>query len=88
MVWLLHGLTDDSTAWQRYTGLEWYARLKQAVVVMPEVQRSFYTDMAAGPAYFTYVSEELPAFCRRMFGLSGAREQNFVMGIPWAATAP
>lgn len=80
VVWLLHGLTDDSTAWQRYTGLEWYARLKQAVVVMPEVQRSFYTDMASGPAYFTYVSEELPAFCRRMFGLSGAREQNFVMG--------
>lgn len=80
VVWLLHGLTDNGTAWQRYTGVEWYARLKQAAVIMPEVQRSFYTDMAAGPAYFTYVSQELPEFCRRMFGLSPARERNLVMG--------
>lgn len=80
VVWLLHGLTDDCSAWLRYTRVERYARQKQAVIVMPEVQRSFYTDMAAGPAYFTYVSRELPAFCRRVFGLSALREQNFVMG--------
>lgn len=80
VVYLLHGLSDNCTVWTRQTQAEWYARKKRAVLIMPEVQRSFYTDMRAGPAYFTYVAKELPAFCQRTFGLSAAREKNFVMG--------
>lgn len=37
--------------------------------------------MAYGLPYFTYVSEELPAVCRRMFGLGAAREQNYIFGL-------
>ena len=71
-LYLLHGLTDDCTGWTRYTAVERYARERGLAVVLPEVQRSFYTDMAYGLPYFTYVSEELPAVCRRMFGLGAA----------------
>ena len=60
-LYLLHGLTDDCTGWTRYTAVERYARERGLAVVLPEVQRSFYTDMAYGLPYFTYVSEELPA---------------------------
>lgn len=81
VIYLLHGLTDNCTGWQRFTGAERYARNVNAVLIMPEVQRSFYTDMAAGANYFTYVSEELPAFCQRTFGLSAKRELNYVMGL-------
>jgi len=80
-VYLLHGLSDDSTSWSRYTACEQYARTRGLAVVMPEVQRSFYNDMAQGLPYFTYVSRELPSICRRMFGLSADRERNYIMGL-------
>ena len=53
-LYLLHGLTDDRTGWTRYTAVERYARERGIAVVLPEVQRSFYTDMVYGPPYFTY----------------------------------
>lgn len=81
VIYLLHGLTDNCTGWQRFTGAERYARSANAALIMPEVQRSFYTDMAAGPNYFEYVSEELPSFCQRTFGLSAKKELNYVMGL-------
>ena len=38
-------------------------------------------DGVYGLRYFTYISEELPAAMQRLFGLSAAREKNFVMGL-------
>ena len=73
VVYLLHGLSDNCSGWSRYTAVERYARDCGAAVVMPEVQRSFYTDMALGPRYFTYVSQELPRLCARFFGLKIGR---------------
>lgn len=81
VIYLLHGLSDNCTGWTRLTAVERYAREHFCAVVMPEVQRSFYTDMALGVRYFRYISKELPDFCQRTFGLSAAREKNFVMGL-------
>ena len=78
---LLHGLSDNASGWSRYTAVEQYAREIGIAVIMPEVQRSFYTDMVCGLPYFTYISSELPAQCRRMFGLSGRRERNYIAGL-------
>ena len=80
-VYLLHGLSDNCTGWSRYTSCERYARERGIALVMPEVQRGFYMDGIYGLKYFTYVSEELPAAMQRLFGLSAAREQNYVMGL-------
>ena len=55
VVYLLHGLTDNCTGWLRYTQAEHLARTHGAILIVPEVQRSFYTDMACGPKYFTYI---------------------------------
>ena len=81
VVYLLHGLSDNCSGWSRYTSVERYARDHGAAVIMPEVQRSFYADMAMGLRYFTYVSQELPRLCARFFGLSDRREKNYVMGL-------
>lgn len=81
VVYLLHGLSDNCTGWSRYTAVERYAREKGAAVIMPEVQRSFYTDMTYGLDYFTYIREELPNICSRMFGLSQKRENTYIMGL-------
>ncbi|MDO5399656.1 MAG: alpha/beta hydrolase family protein [Eubacteriales bacterium] len=81
VVYLLHGLSDNCTGWSRYTAVERIAREKGAAVIMPEVQRSFYTDMALGLPYFSYITQELPQLCSRMFGLSGKKEDSFIMGL-------
>lgn len=81
VVYLLHGLTDNCTGWTRYSSCERYARERGVALVMPEVQRGFYIDGVYGLKYFTYVAQELPAACQRMFGLSAQREKNYVMGL-------
>lgn len=80
-LYLLHGLSDDHTIWLRRTSIERYAAAKNVAVVMPSVARSFYQDMASGPQYWTFLSEELPALCRRWFPLSETREDTFAAGL-------
>lgn len=80
-LWLLHGLSDDHTIWQRRTAIERYVESLPLAVVMPAVNRSFYADMVHGAKYWTYVSEELPALMRHWFPLSAAREDNYVAGL-------
>lgn len=81
VLYLLHGLGDNCAAWHRYTGIERYARQKGIAVIMPEVQRSFYHDMAFGMQYFTYVAQELPQLCSKLFQISTAREDSLVAGL-------
>ena len=81
VLYLLHGLSDDHTMWQRRTSIERYADAYGLCVIMPAVERSFYTDMADGGRFWTYVSEELPAIMSRMFNISGRREDTFVAGL-------
>jgi len=80
-LYLLHGLSDDHTIWMRRTSIERYATEHNIAVVMPAVARSFYQDMASGPKYWTFLSEELPALCRHYFPLSTAREDTFAAGL-------
>jgi putative tributyrin esterase len=81
VLYLLHGLSDDCTIWERRTSIERYASEYGIAVVMPEVRRSFYTDEAVGEKYWTYVSEELPQLLARTFRISTAREDTFVAGL-------
>lgn len=80
-LWLLHGLSDDHTSWMRQTSIERYASRYSLAVIMPAVNRSYYADMVSGPAYWTYVTEELPALMRAWFPLSAAREDNYMAGL-------
>lgn len=80
-LYLLHGLSDDHTIWQRRTSIERYVEGLNLAVVMPAVQRSFYTDMMIGQRYWAYISEEVPAIARHFFPLSGVREENYVAGL-------
>lgn len=81
-LYLLHGMSDDHSIWLRRTSIERYAAEKGLAVVMPAGDLSFYTDMAYGENYFTFISEELPAICRSMFPMmSPRREDTFVAGL-------
>lgn len=80
-LYLLHGLSDDHTIWQRRTSIERYVADLGLAVVMPAVGRSYYTDMKYGYKYWTYISEELPEIARSFFPLSDKREDNFAAGL-------
>jgi putative tributyrin esterase len=81
VLYLLHGLTDDDTAWTRFTSIERYAAAKGLAVVMPQVHRSFYTDEAYGMKFWTFLSEELPAVVQSFFRVSDRRADTFVAGL-------
>ncbi|WP_046227075.1 alpha/beta hydrolase [Paenibacillus dauci] len=81
VLYLLHGLSDDHTIWLRRTSIERYAAAYGLAIVMPNVHRSFYTDMQQGGKYFTFVSEELPRLAESFFNLSNRREDRFVAGL-------
>ena len=80
-LYLLHGHSDDHTAWMRWSSIEKYAEGLNLAVVMPAVHLSFYTDMVHGGNYWQFISEEVPAQVRSMFSLSSDRADNFVAGL-------
>jgi len=80
-LYLLHGLSDDETIWQRRTSIERYVSALGWAVVMPNVHRSFYTDMHHGYRYWTYISEEIPRLAESFFRISNRREDRYVAGL-------
>ncbi len=80
-LYLLHGLSDDHTIWQRRTSIERYVEELDLAVIMPAVHRSYYTDMAIGYRYWTFISEEVPYVAHILFHLSHRREDTFVAGL-------
>jgi S-formylglutathione hydrolase FrmB len=80
VLYLLHGLSDDASAWQRYTAIESIAALYGLVVIMPSAGRSFYTDQPNGQKYFSYLTEELPRYLQQVFELSPRREDTLIAG--------
>ena len=81
VLYLLHGLSDDDTAWLRRTSIERYVSELGLAVVMPQVHRSFYSDELHGLRYWTFLSEELPQLVDSFFHVSTRREDTFVAGL-------
>ncbi|MBQ2819494.1 MAG: esterase family protein [Clostridia bacterium] len=81
-LWLFHGLEDNHTSWMRYTSIERYAAAHNLAVIMPNVDRGWYTDTAYGTNYFSFVTKELPELCFKTFSqLSRKREDNIAAGL-------
>ena len=81
VLYLLHGLSDDDTAWTRLTSIERYAASRGLAVVMPQAQQSFYSDEVHGLPYWSFLTQELPAVVHRFFRTSTRREDTFVAGL-------
>ena len=81
LLYLLHGLSDDYSSWMRRTSIERYLDNRDVVAVMPDADRSFYTDMKHGQKYWSFISEELPLLIRQLFPVSSRPEDTFVAGF-------
>lgn len=81
-LYLLHGMSDDQTIWQRRTSIERYVAAYGLAVVMPTTDLGWYTDMYRGDKYFAFITRELPAVCRDLFPMmSPRREDTYVAGL-------
>lgn len=82
VLYLLHGMGGDHTIWTRKTSIERYVEKYHLAVIMPETHLGWYTDMAHGYRYFSYLTEELPVLCSRMFpSISKKREDTYAAGF-------
>jgi putative tributyrin esterase len=79
--YLLHGLSDDYAAWARRTRIEMYVRNWPLIVVMPDGYRGFYTNNSHGPAYATYIAEELVHLIDRTFPTRPTRSARAIGGL-------
>ena len=82
VLYLLHGMGNDESVWMRRTSIERYASQYGFAVVMPTTQLGCYTDTAYGAKYWTYISQELPKFCKEYSNnLSDRKEETLVGGV-------
>ena len=78
---LLHGLKQNADAWNRMSRIEQFAHVAGFNVVIPEVQRSFYTDMPHGLKYFEYVSREIPEMVKAVFNIPTDSDHLYAAGL-------
>lgn len=80
-LYLLHGLSDDHTMWQRRTSIERYVQDLPLIVVMPDSGRGFYTDAMEGMAWETAIIRDLIGYVDTMFHTKATREGRCVAGL-------
>lgn len=80
-LYLLHGLSDDSTGWLRNSRLECHVNKLPLMIVMPDGYRSFYTNAAQGPAFAEHIGEELVDFIDLHFQTKASRAGRAIGGL-------
>lgn len=82
-LYLLHGMSDDHTAWTRRTSLERYVEGLPLLIVMPNGERGWYTDSLsqAAMAYETYLTQDLIGFVDSTFQTRPERSGRAVAGL-------
>jgi putative tributyrin esterase len=79
--YLLHGLSDDHTIWQRRTSIERYVGDLPLIVVMPDGERSFYVDAAEGAKFGEAMTKDLVGFIDRTFKTKPDRSGRAIGGL-------
>lgn len=79
-LYLCHGLSDNETNWSRWTQADLFAQEFGIAIVMMGVARSFYTNMKYGPAYYDYVTKDVPDFVEATFPISTDNRDRFIGG--------
>jgi len=87
-LYLLHGLSDDHTIWMRRTSIERYAAYYGICVVMPRGDKSFYTDMKYGMAYYTHIAKEYQRSSVNTSMFRTAARTISLQAFQWEATVP
>jgi putative tributyrin esterase len=79
--YLLHGLSDDHSIWQRRTSIERYVQGLPLIVVMPDGGRGFYCDAEEGMAWETALVGDLIPFIDKMLPTVAERSGRCIGGL-------
>ena len=81
VLYLLHGLSDDYTAWVRQTRIEQYAAEYPFIIVMPDGGRGYSTDAQDGERYESAVVCDLIPFIDGTFRTDARRAGRAIGGL-------
>lgn len=83
VLYLLHGLSDDHTAWTRRTSIERYLHDVPLIVIMPNGERGWYTDAVNNPnaAFETFITRDLVGFVDGMLNTIAERRGRAIAGL-------
>ena len=82
MLILLHGILGNYTDWVNGTRIQRWAEARNLCVVMPSGDNAFYVDIPESNNYYgKFIGEELPTMMRKMFHISGRREDCYIAGL-------
>ena len=80
-LYLLHGAMESPETWLWNSGITQLVDEWNLAVVMPNGRGSFYLDEPGGPAYFSFITRELPEYLEQILPLSARREDRFIGGL-------
>jgi len=81
VVYLLHGMGDDYSCWQRRSSIERYAVKNKLIVVMPDGDRSFYTNAVDGSGNYEQHLLDTIAFIERVVICRANRASRGIGGL-------
>ncbi|RPI64723.1 MAG: esterase family protein [Planctomycetaceae bacterium] len=83
VLYLLHGLSDDYTLWQRRSSIERYAERLPVIVVMPDGGRSFYCNdpRPGGMAFEDHIVKDVVGTVDRLFPTIASRGGRAIAGL-------
>lgn len=87
VLYLLHGTHGDDTDWSYYTNLERFLIGTDLMVVCPDGQNSWWTDIPDGPKFETYLIGELKYYIEHMFPVRLGKENTFLAGLSMGGSA-
>ena len=79
--YLLHGLSDDFSTWQRKTSIGRYVQMLPMMIVMPDGGRGFYTDAQQGYAHESAIISDLIPFIDGHFHTVAERRGRCIGGL-------
>ena len=83
VLYLLHGQSDDHTAWTRHSNIERYVADLPLIVVMPDTERGWYVNAAQDPSrpFETYITRDLIPFIDSTFQTKPDRSGRAIAGL-------
>jgi putative tributyrin esterase len=83
VLYLLHGYTDDYSAWVTKSNLLWYAPAYEEIIVMPEGGTGFYVNNQGNPKlqWEDYLIQDLIPYVDTHYRTVAAREGRAIAGL-------
>ena len=81
VLYLLHGHSDDHSAYIRKSLIEVLVRRYDLAVVMPDAHRSGYANMIHGHRYYDYMTEDVMMQAPNFFPISTKPEDTYIAGL-------